>query len=171
MALLLTNPDGSYAGECAICKRPLTDPVFATTHFIADSSDRLYEFSDAAMHWNCYAGWKYQRRFAQQYFDAVCAWKPKNPYSPIVAKTDDFLISANPNLDEPAAHIDIRSVGPGFRVPIRDWTQWINGGWNLSCVHDLERSAMIEIEESVRRIVPNSETVLALANQNLKAAQ
>lgn len=171
MAELLINADGSYENECAICNRPLTDPVFATTHFIMDQSDRLYGYSDAGMHWNCYANWKYQRRFAKQYFEAACQWKARNPYWAIVAQTDEFLITANPNLAEPAADMDICSIGPGFRVPIREWTQWINGGWDASCVHDLERLAMMEIEGSVRQIVPDSEQLFALAHQNLKTPE
>src|SRR6185369_3503408 len=103
--------------------RPLTKPIFATTHFIEDQSDRLYEYSDAGMHWDCYANWKYQRRFASQYFNAVRQWIPKNPYWAVVSETDAFLVSANPNLAEPMADIDIRAIGPGFRVPISEWTR------------------------------------------------
>lgn len=169
MAVLLTNPDGTYATECSLCKRLLTEPIFATTHFIVDPTDRLFEYSDSGMHWDCYAMWKYQRRFASQYFDAVRQWKPNNPYWAIVAETDLFLISANPDLPEPAADIDIRAIGPGFRVPIRAWTDWINGGWDASCVHDLARRAMMEIEVSVRKVVPDSETMLRQARQMLDA--
>jgi hypothetical protein len=168
MAILLVNSDGSYASECAICNRPLTEPVFATTHFIKDPTDRLWKYSDAGMHWDCYANWKYQRRFASQYFEAAQQWKADNPYWPIVAQTEAFLLSANPNLPVSEADLSIRMIGPGFRVPIHEWTDWINGGWNHSCVHDLQRLAMLDIEKSVRQLFPDSETLDRLSRQLLK---
>lgn len=168
MAVLAINSDGTYETECAICSLPLSEPVFATTHFINNPSDRLYSFSDAGMHWDCYASWKYQRRFASQYFDCARQWKAKNPYWPIVVETYEFLISANPNLPDPQSAIDIRAIGPGFRVPIPAWTSWINGGWNDSCEHDLQRLAMLDIEDRVRQSVPGSETLFRLARSHLK---
>src|SRR4051812_8759549 len=92
MAGFLFNPGGTYASDCAIFGLPLTDPVFATTHFIHNQAERLYSFSDAGMHWECYANWKYQRRFAKQYFEAVAQWKSKNPCWAVVAQTEDFLL-------------------------------------------------------------------------------
>jgi len=169
MALLLVNPDGTYANDCAICGLPLTDPVFATTHFIHNQADRLYPFSDAGMHWECYANWKYQRRFAKQYFEAAAQWKSKNPHWAIVAQTEDFLVCANPNLREPTADVNLCAIGPGFRVPICDWTDWVNGAWDGSCDHDLERLAMMEIEERLRQVLPDSATLLSLAKQIIES--
>lgn len=120
------------------------------------------------MHWDCYATWKYQRRFANQYFEAVLEWKPKNPYWAVIHSEDDYLITANPNLREPVADVDLRAIGPGFRVRIADWTDWTNGEWRNSCVHDLEREAMMAVEESMRDAVPDSAALLAIAQRNLK---
>lgn len=169
MAVLIVNPDGSYDTECAICNRPLLDPVFAAPHFIADPTDRLYQYSDAGMHWDCYATWKYQKRFAKQYFDSAQEWKSKNPYWGIVAQSDDFLLSANPDLHEPMADIDLRAIGPGFQVPIHEWTDWINGGWDTWCVHDLQRIAIIDIEVRLCKLVPNSETLIRLSRHALSS--
>ncbi|MES2793912.1 MAG: hypothetical protein V4719_30140 [Planctomycetota bacterium] len=168
MALLAVNADGSYETKCAICDRPLSDPIFATTAFISDPTDRLWPYSDAGMHWECYAKWKYQKRFAALYFDSVQQWISTNPYWGIVAQTDAFILSANPNLNEPTADIDLRAIGPGFRVPILEWTDWINGGWDARCVHDLQRTAMLDIEARVRKIVSNSETLLRLSHRALE---
>lgn len=54
MALVAIHPDGTYASKCALCGELLTEPIYATSHFIGDETHDLYRFSDAAMHWNCY---------------------------------------------------------------------------------------------------------------------
>jgi hypothetical protein len=121
------------------------------------------------MHWSCYANWKYQRRFASQYFDSVRRWKLSNSHWAIIALTDDFLVSANPNLAEPVADIDLKTIGPGFRVKISDWTKWIGGEWDSDCVHDLQRLAIIEIEAALKQSVPTSEFLMTLAKEKLQA--
>src|SRR5262252_1295368 len=71
MALILKNPDGTYASKCALCGDKLSHPIFATSRFITEKSHEFYRFSDAAMHWKCYAGWPQQSRFASLYFQTV----------------------------------------------------------------------------------------------------
>ena len=167
MALLLTNPDGSYVGECPLCNKQLAEPIFATTHFIADTSDRLYPFSDAAIHYDCYASWKYQCRFASLYFEFARQHKAANKYWAVIADTEAYLVSANPHLAEPMAHLDIRAVGPGFQIPIAQWSRWLDGGWEADCVHDLQRYAMIDIEGRLRQSVPDSEALLRMARERV----
>lgn len=123
----------------------------------------MYPYSDSAMHWECYANWKYQRRFAKLYFDSACKWKVSNPYWATVALTDRFLLTANPNLAIPEADLTMLSIGPGFRVPISDWTEWLCGGWDSYCVHDLQRYALIEIEDELKLTVPNSSDLFSIA--------
>jgi hypothetical protein len=163
MAILSTNDDGTYEGECPLCDRPLCDPLFGTTHFVSDTSDRLYPYSDAVMHWECYASWKYQKRFAAQYFDFRRLWMHQNEYWACIASTNTFLVAANPNLAEPMTHIDFRSIGPGFRVPIARWTNWLAGDWDACCCNDLQRYAILEVEDELRLLVPDSDSLLSKA--------
>jgi hypothetical protein len=55
--------------RCALCDSVLTDgdDIVATTHFIADSSDRLYPYSDAALHRACFLGWRRREAFVSRY--------------------------------------------------------------------------------------------------------
>src|SRR5215475_3081562 len=71
MALILKNPDGTYASKCALCGEILSPPIYATSRFITNKSHPFYRFSDAAMHWNCYIKWPQQSRFASFYFEAA----------------------------------------------------------------------------------------------------
>ena len=169
MALLLRNPDGTYASECSLCDKPLTEPVFATTHFIGDSSDKLFGYSDSGMHYECYAEWKYQRRFANQYFEFTRQHMAANRQWAVVADTKSFHIAANPNLSDPIAQLDLRSIGSGFRIRITDWSDWLGGGWDADCAHDLQRYAVIEVEEELRQVVPNSKSLLEMARRLIQS--
>ena len=90
-----------------------------------------------------------------------------NKYWATVALTNDYLLTANPNLPEPMAHLEIRTIGPGFEIPAHSWTGWITGGWHASCVHELQAAAMRDIETSLRQNVPSSQALLKLAHDNL----
>jgi hypothetical protein len=71
MALVLKNPDGTFASKCALCGEVLSHPIFATGRFITNKFDEFYRFSDAAMHWNCYVRWPPQSRFAWLDFEVA----------------------------------------------------------------------------------------------------
>jgi hypothetical protein len=116
------------------------------------------------MHWNCYASWKYQRRFANQYFESAIIWKSRNPHWPIVLQTQDLLITANPKI---AVDIDLRAIGPGFRVSIPSWTRWITDGWRENCVHDLQRISMEAVQRAIHDALPDSDAVVTKAQQIL----
>lgn len=71
-----------WGQECPLCgvKMSQADRLFATSHFIADSGHDLWRFSDAAMHWDCYANWRHRRRFGRMYFESKVEWIGRNPY-------------------------------------------------------------------------------------------
>jgi hypothetical protein len=54
---------------CAICRQPLDTEgdYIATTHFIGDPNDPLWEFSDAAMHYDCFQQWEHREEFVTKY--------------------------------------------------------------------------------------------------------
>lgn len=55
--------------KCAICGQPinLAGQIVATTHFISDSHDPLWRFSDAAMHYDCFQHWPHRDEFVSKY--------------------------------------------------------------------------------------------------------
>jgi hypothetical protein len=55
--------------RCPLCDHVIVDvdEIVATSHFIADSADRLWRYSDAAMHKNCFKNWEYRERFVARY--------------------------------------------------------------------------------------------------------
>ena len=68
MALILLGKT-----ECAICKVVLAEGehIVATSHFIADRSDPLWRFSDAAMHKACFLGWNQRENFVEKFNQIV----------------------------------------------------------------------------------------------------
>lgn len=76
------------ASRCSICKELLVQgqTIIATTHFIADTADPLWRFSDSGMHEACFAGWEHRNEFAARYHTALgrslAGWVPAVPANP-----------------------------------------------------------------------------------------
>ncbi len=47
------------------------DEIVATGHFIADSTDPLWRFSDAGMHKDCFLGWDQRQEFIDKYNETI----------------------------------------------------------------------------------------------------
>jgi hypothetical protein len=64
MALLLPGKT-----TCPLCGEVIgpDDSVVGTTHFIADESDPLWRYSDAAFHRNCFERWEHRAEFETRY--------------------------------------------------------------------------------------------------------
>ena len=64
MALILRG-----ATRCSICGTVLQEqePVVATSHFIADQADPLWQFSDTAMHKGCFLDWHLRKQFLERF--------------------------------------------------------------------------------------------------------
>jgi hypothetical protein len=64
MALLLRGKT-----ECPLCREAIgkDDEVVGTTHFIADQTDPLWQFSDAAFHKKCFDAWEHRDEFLARY--------------------------------------------------------------------------------------------------------
>jgi hypothetical protein len=57
-------------------------------------------------------------------------------------------------------HLDLRSIGPGFHIPIREWDSWLSGGWNDDCCHDLQRYAILEIIDELGATAGNGDAIM-----------
>ena len=54
---------------CPICNTVVgeTEKYVATTHFIGDTADPLWPFSDAVMHRACFLQWQHRQDFVARY--------------------------------------------------------------------------------------------------------
>lgn len=142
MALILKNPDGTYASKCALCGEVLSGSIFATSRFISNRSHEFYRFSDAAMHWSCYVKWPEQSRLASLYFDAVVsrselAW---SEHCETLLKSPEVFVRYLIPVNE--VSVMLRKSGTELRLHRSRWQSWLNGGWRRDCRPELEQEAV-----------------------------
>jgi hypothetical protein len=149
MALVLRGKDGGYVTKCAICGEALTEPFFATSHFIGDQSHDLWRFSDACMHWDCYATWPHQQRFADLFFQSRCA-RAENKYWSLLWKSADVLVTYGIAVDE--ISVVPRKSASDMRVDRGVWREWLGGNWRKDVEHSLEQQAIQDVIPELEQI-------------------
>src|ERR1041385_6740900 len=62
--------------KCALCGEVIAvdDALVATSHFIADQSDSLWRYSDAAFHKRCFLAWERRAEFVRRYNDKMSGY-------------------------------------------------------------------------------------------------
>ncbi len=145
MALVLKNPDGTYASKCALCGEVLSHSIFAAGRFITNKSHEFYRFSDAAMHWDCYVKWPQQSRFASFYFQATVnrreLLRGRN-WKTLLKSPDAFVGYV---FAENEVSVMLRKSGTDIRLHRSRWQKWLNGGWRRECRPELEHEAVSAI--------------------------
>lgn len=153
MALIFKNPDGTYATRCALCNQPLSDPIFASAHFIKDKSHEFFRYSDAAMHWNCYTGWQHRPRFANMFFQSRIVqsqdleWKKRWP---ILLQTPTALVRYG--IAPKEISIVLKKSGTDLRISRFEWEKWLSTTWQTKCRPSLEHDALAEILPALTQI-------------------
>ena len=145
MALVLKNPDGTYASKCALCGEVLSDPIFGTVRFITNKSHEFYRFSDAAMHWNCFVKWPQQSRFASVYFECAVNRRElmrSQNWKTLLKSPDAFVGYV---FAENEVSMMLRKSGTDIRLHRSRWQRWLNGGWMRECRRELEQEAVSAI--------------------------
>jgi hypothetical protein len=152
MALVLKNPDGTYASKCALCGEILSQPIFATTRFITNKSHDFYRFSDAAMHWNCYVKWPDQSRFASMYFEAAPqrSGLTRSQHRKTLLKNPDVLVEYWFAMNE--VSVMLRKSGTDIRLHRSRWQDWLDGAWQSECRPGLEHDAVSECIHQLRQL-------------------
>ena len=153
MALLRLNQDGTYASRCALCGLQLTNPIFATSHFMADRTHDLYRYSDAAMHWDCYLNWPDQARFASLHFEACLQLSERVEWQgvwDILWKSTDAFLQYGRFVEE--ASLYFRKSGTNIRVERERWQAWLDGEWREQCRPGLEYEAVAEYIPKLARV-------------------
>ncbi|MCA9903856.1 MAG: hypothetical protein KC547_08370 [Anaerolineae bacterium] len=154
MALVDVDKDGNYITPCALCGEPLKLPIFATSHFIGNPLHRLYPYSDAAMHWRCYAQWEHQPEVARLHFRSKVEGVAWDPFWGIAYLDRRVMVNANPTWESSEINVQFQLTGSGIRVEVDDWEQWVNDDWVRSSHHDLEHQALAEVIEALRFWLP-----------------
>jgi hypothetical protein len=157
-----------WGQPCPLCgvKMMDDDRLFATSHFLGPDSD-LWEFSDAVMHWDCYAKWEHRGRFGRMYFDTKRRSITHNPYWGVAHSDNQLLVTVNPEKFVSAADVMLAETGSGFRVALADWEGWLSGESLENCHHEIEREALLAVLPLLRTELPTAETIIAAADMNV----
>ena len=138
MALLI---DGM---KCPICAKPIDinkDEIFATSGVFINTTNSLWKFCDAAMHWDCYEHWPHRQEFAKLYFIAQIETEKQNPFWSKIYLDDDIFISANPDLPVNEVRIVVKATGSDIRVKLNEWDKWIfDQGYIDSDIHQIDKN-------------------------------
>jgi hypothetical protein len=153
-----------FGQECPLCGVKMTsaDRLFGTSHFLPPGDD-LWQYSDAVIHWDCYAKWKHRPRFARMYFKANCEWRGHNQFWGTAHADDTVLVTTNPDQYVGEVDVMLADTGSSLRVPLADWEDWLNGEWFEGCHHEVERDALAAVIPLLRSKLPTAEAVIAAA--------
>ncbi len=158
--------DGQQCPLCGI-EMHATQHLFATSHFLGPDSD-LYAYSDAVMHWDCYATWEHQVRFGRLYFEAHRRSSGQNPYWGIARADDQVLVTVNPNRLIAEVSVLLAATGSSFRVGLTEWEDWLSGTWRSACHHPVEYDALAAVIPLLQSRLPNAEQVVEAAGMQAK---
>lgn len=155
-----------FGQPCPLCGVKMTpeDRRFATSHFLGPESDLC--FSDAVMHWNCYARWEHRPRFGRMYFDANREWSGQNRHWGVAHSDEWVLVTVNPDKLVGEVDVTLAETGSGFRIPLDDWASWLEGKWFEECSHEVEREALAGVLPLLRTKLPTAEAVVASAGMS-----
>jgi len=159
-----------WGQECPLCDVKMTesDRLFATSHFLGPESD-LWRFSDAVMHWDCYATWEHRARFGRMYFETKRQSSGHNSYWGVAHSDDQVLVTVNPDKLVGEVDVMLAETGSGIRVALADWEDWLGGEWFESCHHEVEREAIAAVLPLLRSEMPTAEAVVAAAGMEVES--
>jgi hypothetical protein len=159
-----------FTGQlCPLCgaKMNKNDRLFATSHFLDMESD-LWQFSDAVMHWDCYAKWEHRLRFGRMYFAARQAWSSQNPCWGVAHSDDQVLVTTNPDKLVSEVDVMLAETGSGFRIQLADWEDWLAGEWSEGRRHKIESDALLSVLPLLRSKLPTVEAVVEAAGMSME---
>lgn len=167
MALLMLGHS-----TCAICDKVLVeeDDIFGTSGVFLPASDRLHEMCDACMHWECYAGWKYRRRFARAYVNARVQSTDSNPHWGRAYLDENLFISLNPELKNEGLSIVPVETGSDIRINLTDWSSFLLDPRSVEMnLHAIEVRALEWGLKPVRETLPTSDSLISAVDWPAKA--
>ncbi|MBW4520725.1 MAG: hypothetical protein KME16_13595 [Scytolyngbya sp. HA4215-MV1] len=135
MALISVDEANEYLTECILCNQRLSDPIYAMSAF-----EEPWGYSDAAMHWDCFASWELRQEFANLYFQEQVDWFNGNSYWKILKRTEDICVAYGKAAKQ--VEVILRQSGSSFRVSKEKWDKWLENEWMANPNHEIERAAL-----------------------------
>jgi len=148
---------------CPLCKDVIAegDAVFVARPFALDSD--FYAYVEMPIHWDCYAQWELRPRFARQYFQANVDAMRHNQFWGIVQCDARVMLTVNPSQYVEEVEVLLAATGSSFRIPLRDWVDWLRGEWFDACRHEVEREILTALAPSWQVELPTAEALIEAA--------
>ena len=146
-----------YKGmTCPLCGAEIAlakDRYLCTTAFLDDDSD-LWEYADAAMHWDCYASWEHRTRFARMYFE----WNREGRWG-LVFANDQVQVRVLHIYTPHLVEVILAETGSITEVALADWEGWLASKCFERCKHIIEHEALAAVLPLLRSRFPTAESI------------
>ncbi len=153
---------------CALCGKPLSAPIFATSGVFLPLNDPLAQYCDDGMHWDCYAAWKHREKFARAYVQMWIEHEKESPYWARVFEDEHSFITINPHPPVTQAHVMLFRTGSTIQVPLQEWEKWIWERELPPAHHPVEQDALKKALPAIRMVFPRLRLLLEAADWSSK---
>lgn len=153
---------------CALCRKPLSAPIFATSGVFLPLNDPLVRYCDAGMHWDCYAAWEHREMFAKAYVRMWIEYEKENPYWARVFENEHCFIQINPHPIVTRTDVMLFRTGSTIAVPLKEWEKWIWEQEPSLARHPFEQEALRKALPAIRMAFPGLRQLLEAADWSSK---
>lgn len=129
--------------QCHLCQGLFSpeDQVFRTAGGEFPQGDPCHGFYFVDLHWDCYARWPHQARFASALFAHACERAEATPFWGISVRTEQVLITINPHQHAERIDVDVARTGANYLLKHEQWAAWLAAP---PAGHPFERDALEE---------------------------
>lgn len=148
---------------CAICRGTLDRPYTATWGVPFVSNPRLWEYCDAALHFDCLSSWADREEYSRAYFVSSLATYWSGYGTLLNATAEWFLASGRAAPGERPCFAEVRLATWPFRL-YSQWSEWnafVDGRFRRDLVGPALRAADAVMVQ-VHKEVPSVEALKAL---------
>jgi hypothetical protein len=148
---------------CALCQQKLDalHSFFRASGEFLPAKDALQRFSNAPLHWKCYATWPERPRFARCYVDAWVKANRRNPFWWTVLRDEHVYLSVNPQPPVEQASLRLTEVGNDIRVPLSRWSEWLRDVDAVTPgLHELEKTTLAAVLPTLRARFPDDHAIV-----------
>jgi hypothetical protein len=159
--------------KCGLCggSIDMLGDFFRASGAFLPTGDPLTPYTNAPLHWTCYAQWPERPRFARMHIDAWSKINRKNPYWWQIHQDDSVYVCVNPSRPVEEASVRLYEVGSDIRVPLAKWATWLREPLQVTPqLHALELEALARVLPSLQARFPDDHSVVDAIDPEEKQA-
>jgi hypothetical protein len=156
-----------FVGEiCPLCKQQIvrSQRFFATWGVFLPPSDRLYDYCDGPIHWACFEGWKYRKRFGTAW---ISFWVDQEKISRRVCKAylDEYVFVQVSRYPPHQVSLGFFEIGMEYSLELENWFQLLSAtSSDLANLSPWEQQTILVSIIALKQSLPTPDGVLAAIN-------